>query len=99
MAGTPEGGRRAAETNKRRYGETFYNQIGYKGGKISRGGGFAVHPELASAAGRKGAIKSAETRRAKAEARREGALREQQDESSTFGEFINRIKRLGERFN
>lgn len=59
MAGTHEGGRKAAETNKRRYGdgtggtENFYTIIGRKGGKISRGGGFTKH-DVAVAAGRKG---------------------------------------------
>lgn len=54
MAGTQIGGRKAAATNKQRYGLNFYEQIGRKGGKISRGGGFAVNRELAVEAGRKG---------------------------------------------
>lgn len=54
MAGTIEGGKRAAATNKQRYGLNFYPDIGRKGGKISRGGGFAMSSELAKAAGRKG---------------------------------------------
>jgi general stress protein YciG len=54
MAGTRLGGRKAAATNKQRYGQNFYGLIGRKGGKISRGGGFAQNPELASVAGRKG---------------------------------------------
>ena len=54
MAGTTEGGKKAAATNKMRYGLEFSGQIGHKGGKISRGGGFAVIPGLASEAGRKG---------------------------------------------
>lgn len=54
MAGSREGGLQAATTNKKRYGEDFYANIGRKGGKISRGGGFAMSHELASAAGRKG---------------------------------------------
>lgn len=58
MAGTQAGGRKAAATNKMRYGLTFYTQIGRKGGKISRGGGFAVNRELASEAGRKGGMAS-----------------------------------------
>jgi general stress protein YciG len=54
MAGTKMGGIKAAATNKQRYGLSFYEQIGSKGGKISRGGGFAVNRELAVEAGRKG---------------------------------------------
>lgn len=54
MAGTVEGGKKAAAMNKQRYGLQFYPSIGRKGGLISRGGGFAVNRELAVEAGRKG---------------------------------------------
>lgn len=54
MAGTREGGIKAAATNKQRYGLNFYRQIGLKGGKTSRGGGFAMNRDLAVEAGRKG---------------------------------------------
>lgn len=54
MAGTRAGGLKAAAVNKQRYGLGFYGQIGRKGGKISRGGGFAQNHELAATAGRKG---------------------------------------------
>lgn len=54
MSGTSEGGRKAAATNKERYGETFYKQIGEVGGGLSRGGGFSLDRNLAVAAGRKG---------------------------------------------
>jgi general stress protein YciG len=54
MAGSREQGLKAAETNRKRYGKEFYGRIGRKGGKASKGGGFALHPELAAEAGRKG---------------------------------------------
>ena len=58
MAGTRNGGAKAAATNKQRYGTAFYETIGRKGGQISRGGGFAANPELARAAGRRGGMQS-----------------------------------------
>ncbi len=39
---TPEGGRKAAATNKAKYGEDFYKIIGQKGGRTSRNGGYAT---------------------------------------------------------
>lgn len=41
MAGTVAGGKHAAETNKRLYGDGFYARIGEMGGTKSRLGGFA----------------------------------------------------------
>ena len=63
MAGTQIGGRKAAATNKQRYGLNFYEQIGRKGGKISRGGGFAMNRDLAVEAGRKGGKASRRTKK------------------------------------
>lgn len=40
MAGTLEGGRKAAATNKTKYGGDFYRQIGGMGGSKSGNGGF-----------------------------------------------------------
>lgn len=40
MSGTVKGGRKAAETNKRRHGEDFYRTAGSKGGKLGKTGGF-----------------------------------------------------------
>lgn len=54
MAGTQNGGRKAASTNKQRYGMDFYETIGRMGGMKSRGGGFAKNRQLAVEAGRKG---------------------------------------------
>lgn len=64
MAGTRTGGQRAAVTNKQRYGANFYEMIGRKGGKISRGGGFAQNSELARIAGAKGGRASRRTKTA-----------------------------------
>lgn len=54
MAGTIEGGKNAAITNKKKYGDDFYKKIGSKGGKIGRTGGFYANRELARSAGSKG---------------------------------------------
>lgn len=75
MAGTVEGGKRAAETNKRIHGEGFYARIGAKGGKNGHTGGFAADVDcnctvlpyrhyVRNCAGAKGRYKS---RRRKAE--------------------------------
>jgi general stress protein YciG len=58
MSGTVTGGKKAAATNKRVYGDDFYARIGAMGGKLGRTGGFYANRELASIAGRKGGIKS-----------------------------------------
>lgn len=42
MAGTRRGGLKAAQTNKERYGESFYTNMGRLGGQKSRGGGFSA---------------------------------------------------------
>lgn len=42
MAGTIEGGKRAAATNIKKYGPDFYKKIGAKGGKLGCTGGFAA---------------------------------------------------------
>jgi uncharacterized protein len=69
MPGTKAGGLKAAETNKKRYGPTFYVRIGALGGKKSIGGAFAKDRELASRAGKKGGKRSGEVRAARAKAR------------------------------
>lgn len=58
MAGTKEGGLKAAETNKRLHGADFYVRIGTMGGKLGHTGGFAANPALASIAGRIGGRRS-----------------------------------------
>lgn len=54
MAGTKAGGLKAARTNKEKYGDDFYREMGRKGGKNGHTGGFAANPELARIAGAKG---------------------------------------------
>lgn len=69
MSGTRAGGLKAAATNRIRYGngtngaEDFYRSIGRKGGKLSRGGGFAFNHDLAVEAGRRGGKASRRTKR------------------------------------
>ena len=67
MAGTLEGGKKAAKTNLKKYGKSFYADIGRKGGKNGNTGGFASSKvgkdgltglERAAIAGRKGGEKS-----------------------------------------
>lgn len=53
MAGTIEGGRKAAAKNLAKDPD-FYKKIGSKGGKNGNTGGFAGNPELARIAGSKG---------------------------------------------
>ena len=58
MAGTKAGGLKTAATNKAKYGEDYYKNIGSKGGKNGHTGGFASDRERAVWAGRKGGLKS-----------------------------------------
>ena len=77
MSGTIEGGRKAAATNKERYGDNYYANIGHKGGANSKTGGFASNkvgkdgltgPERAKLAGSIGGAKSRRGRSAKKDA-------------------------------
>lgn len=54
MSGTREGGKHAAETNRERYGENYYAELGRVGGRACVPKGFAANPELARIAGAKG---------------------------------------------
>lgn len=59
MSGTRLGGLRAAATNKQKYGENFYIEIGRRGGQNSHLGGFAsMDKEKVRACGRKGGLAS-----------------------------------------
>ena len=60
MSGSTKGGQLAAKTNKDRYGEDFYKNIGRKGGSTytDKAKGFAANPALAKEAGRIGGLKT-----------------------------------------
>lgn len=67
MAGTIEGGKKAAATNIAKYGKDFYRRMGQKGGRNGHTGGFAsdvigadglTGKERAKIAGAKGGKKS-----------------------------------------
>lgn len=64
MAGTKDGGRAAAKTNRTKYGADFYAKIGAMGGKKGRTGGFYANRELARSAGAKGGRISRRTKKA-----------------------------------
>lgn len=53
MAGTVEGGKKAAAKNLAKDPQ-FYQKIGRRGGRNGNTGGFAANPELARIAGKKG---------------------------------------------
>lgn len=63
MAGTIAGGKAAAATNKKKYGEDFYGRIGRLGGMKGRTGGFFANRELARIAGAKGGRISRRTKK------------------------------------
>ena len=51
MAGTKDGGQKAAATNKTKYGKDFYARIGAMGGKMGHTGVFYANRDLARKAG------------------------------------------------
>lgn len=63
MAGTKQGGKAAAATNKKKYGADFYAKIGAAGGKKGTTGGFYANRELAKLAGAKGGRISRRTKK------------------------------------
>lgn len=76
MAGTKQGGKKAATTNIARHGKDFYSKIGKKGGASGNTGGFAsdvvgkdglTGRERASKAGRLGGLKSKRPKQKKIE--------------------------------
>lgn len=58
MSGTLEGGRKTVQTNYEKQGKDFYKRIGRKGGSVNHRETryFALHPEIARTAGRKGGL-------------------------------------------
>lgn len=58
MSGTKQGGRKTATRMYEIYGSDYYRNIGRKGGRNGHMKGFALNPELAKVAGRKGGQKS-----------------------------------------
>lgn len=63
MPGTKAGGKKAAATNKARYGDDWYKKIGAAGGRSSNTGGFAAMPRWKVVeAGRKGGRVSKRTK-------------------------------------
>lgn len=71
MAGTKEGGKKAAATVKKKFGKQFYANIGRKGGQNGHTGGFFANPELAKIAGRKGGLTSSKSPTLSLEERRQ----------------------------
>ena len=63
MAGTKNGGKAAASTNKTKYGSDFYAKIGAIGGRKGHTGGFAANRDLARVAGAKGGRVSRRTKK------------------------------------
>ncbi len=66
MAGTREGGLKAAARNRQKYGKDFYAKIGAVGGKLGHTGGFYANRELARIAGAKGGRISRRTKKTEA---------------------------------
>jgi uncharacterized protein len=65
MAGTKDGGRAAAATNRKKYGSDFYAKIGAKGGRNGHTGGFAAGEEGRARARKYGAVGGRISRRTK----------------------------------
>ncbi len=63
MSGNRKGGKKAAITNRIKYGEDFYGKIGAVGGKNGTTGGFFANRELARIAGAKGGRLSRRTKK------------------------------------
>lgn len=64
MAGTRQGGQKAAATNKSKYGRDFYARIGAMGGRLGHTGGF-YDRQLARRAGAIGGRNSSRSRKSR----------------------------------
>lgn len=59
MAGSREGGLKASQIMKEKYGEDYYRELGRRGGKITGAlKGFSVHPDKAKEYGKTAGKKS-----------------------------------------
>lgn len=81
MSGNRKGGIKAAKTNKEKYGDNFYKEIGRKGGSKSHPETrpFAANPELARIAGQKGGQTS-----------KRGPSKARKEEKGVFKWFLGR---------
>jgi general stress protein YciG len=103
MAGTLEGGRKAAATNKAKYGKDFYRNLGRIGGHNGHSGGFASNPELAKLAGAKGGKISrrgkAKSTPAKSEAARLKRITKIEEKIDEFYKRLYEINKPEEEWN
>lgn len=75
MSGTVVGGKAAAQTNKQKYGQDFYKNIGAKGGSVNGvAKGFAADRERARRAGAKGGSISKRNRTIYEEPKHQGII-------------------------
>lgn len=93
MSGTKAGGQKTRETNKRKYGENFYQEIGHIGGSRKVPKGFALNIERAREAGRKGGQISRRTKSIK----KEGVMDYEENTKSNW--FARLTHRLGNNDN
>lgn len=88
MAGTTAGGEAARETNYKKYGQTFYKDIGALGGRVKVKKGWGSNPELAKRAGAIGGSKSRRglplAKQAELQKAAEAVKREQDDDNRSM---------------
>lgn len=84
MGGSIAGGKKAALTNKARYGDNFYQVMGSRGGKASKNGGFAYFKRI----GKEDFIR---------EAGRKGGAKSRRSKETYEKDYINRVRRAEDR--